>query len=167
MDVFTIIKVEVSWWVIVFYLGSVFEVCVDLLQGLEIETIQVDIIQIGDELFPSIVVIPLLADGVDIEGMHSNLPFLKDLHQFQLRVLLVPQTIIILLENIKDILDLPLHLIVKLNGLVGVYGIQCIPDQLIDVLRLVGVELLQDLLVVEDALDHIELLPFDQDFAVG
>jgi hypothetical protein len=137
MDVFTIIQVELSRWVIGLDLGRVLQVCVDLLEGLEVKPIEVDIIQIGDELLPSVVVVPLLADGIYIEGMHGHFPFLEDLHQFQLRVLLVPQPIIILLEDIKNILDLSLDLLVEFDGLVGVDGVEGVSDQLVDVLRLV------------------------------
>lgn len=139
VDVFAIIQVKLSWWLIRFDLCGVLEVCVDLLQGLEVEPIEVDIIQVGDEFLTSIIVVPLLADGVDIEGVHGHFPLLEDLHQFQLGVLLVPQAIIILLEDIKDILDLSLDLLVKLDGLVGVDGIEGVSDQLVDVLRLVDV----------------------------
>lgn len=80
---------------------------------------------------------------------------------------MIPQSIVILLQDIKDVLDLSLDLLVEFDRLVGVDGIERVPDQLVNILRLVDVQLLQDLFVVEDALDHIELLPFDQDLAVG
>lgn len=60
-----------------------------------------------------------------------------------------------------------LDLLVELDGLIGVNGVDCVSDELIDVLCLVDVQLLQDFLVVEDAFDHVELLPLDQDLAVG
>lgn len=167
VDVFAVIQAELPRWLIGLDLCGVLQICVDLLQGLEVEPIEVDIVQIGDELLASIVVVPLLANGVDIEGVDSHFPLLEDLHQFQLGVFLVAQAIVVLLEDVEDVLDLPLDLLVELDGLVGVDGVEGVADQLVDVLRLVDVQLLQDLLVVEDALDDVELLPFDEDLAVG
>lgn len=79
--VLTIVEVDLS---LPFLLGisGEFEVGVDLLQGLKVELVEVDIEEVGDELLPSVVEVPLLADRVDIEGMHHHVPLLKDLHQF-------------------------------------------------------------------------------------
>ena len=71
--------------------------------------------------------------------MHHHVPLLKDLHQFQLRILLVPQCIVAVLQDIEDVLDLMLDLLVELDGLVGVDGGDGVSDQLIDVLRLIDV----------------------------
>lgn len=150
-----------------FCVGGELQVGVDLLQGLKVQLLEIDIEEVGDELLASVVEVPLLADGVDVEGVHHHVPLLKDLHQFKLGVLLVPQGVVAVLQDIEDVFDLVLDLLVELDGLVGVDGVDGVSDQLIDVLCLVDVQLLQDLLVIQDALYHVELLPLDQDLAVG
>ena len=62
-----------------------------MLQRLEIEFFEVDIKEVGDELFSAIVVVPLLADRVDVVGVHDDFPFLEDVNQFKFGVLLVAQ----------------------------------------------------------------------------
>ena len=60
-----------------------------------------------------------------------------------------------------------LDLLIELDGLVSVDGVDCVSDQFIDVFCLVDAELLQDLLIVQYALYDIELLPFYEDLAVS
>lgn len=80
---------------------------------------------------------------------------------------MIPQRIVAILKDVKDLLYLMFDLLIKLNGLVGVDGVDCVSDQFIDVFCLVDAEFLQNLLIIQDAFYDIELLPFYEDLAVS
>ena len=72
------------------------------MKGFQVELLQVDSEEVVDELLSALTVdlhltvlhkseVPFLAYGIDVEGVHCRLPFLEDLHQFQLGVFLVSQ----------------------------------------------------------------------------